>query len=982
MGCLNVRGCGNEAKRCEIGGIMNDSGLDVLALSETKLKGKGEEVFGSVKGLKSGVGVRFRAREGVAVLLSEDMWKCVTEHKEESPRLMWVRLKLGSERWVIVSVYAPYESGTNGIEVERFWDELRGCLEKFGNSERVIVLGDLNARVGDRPVQGVLGSFGVQGVNGNGETLVQLCVENELVIGNTWFKKRDVHKYTWERMGGDDKALMDYVLVRKRDKSSMTDVNVFRGAARGVSDHYLVVCKMKLRGKVYMRRVNAPEKMVTRVSELAKDECKRRYGERISYEWARVKDLESQGVDEEWMRLRDVVCNVGREVCGTRKVGGKKRKGCEWWNDEVKRLIGEKGKLFNRWLKDKNGVVREEYKRKNREVKAKVRELKERADERWSERVSACFRENKKMFWKEVNGVRKDKEQKVNRVKDENGVILNDKEECEARWSEYFENLLNVQDEREADVMCIGRGDIVSDRVSELEKISVDEVKRAVKKMKGGKATGLDEVYAEFLKEGGASMIEWLTRVFNVCMEEGEVPDDWKGACIVPLYKGKGDRLACASYRGISLLSIPGKVYGRVIIQRVIDRTKGQVSGEQSGFMEGRGCVDQIFALRDVCEKYLEKNKSVYLAFMDLEKAYDRVDREALWKVLRMYGVGGKLLGAVKSFYVGSRACVRWGRETGEWFPVSVGLRQGCVMSPWLFNVFMDGVVREVKACMLERGAKMVNERTGNVWEVGQLLYADDATLVADSEEKLQRMVREFGRVCEKRKLKVNVRKSKIMLCSAHERRDVSIDLKGEKLEQVNDFVYLGAKLSEDGLIGTEVNSRIDEGMKHLGALKSVWNRRGMTVQSKMGMYEAIISPVVLYASETWKLNAKERKKVDVFDMKCLRAVSGVRRVDRVRNERIRERCGSKKSMLGRADESVLRWYGHVERMDNERVTKKIYESSVSGVRGRGKPKLRWMDCVKELVERRGLTLQAAKECVKDRVRWRRWYKGGDGHQD
>ena len=97
-------------------------------------------------------------------------------------------------------------------------------------------------------------------------------------------------------------------------------------------------------------------------------------------------------------------------------------------------------------------------------------------------------------------------------------------------------------------------------------------------------------------------------------------------------------------------------------------------------------------------EKYLGKGKDVYFAFLDLEKAYDRVDRDAMWNVLRLYGIGGRLLRGVKSLYVGSKACVRVGNEVSEWFPVRVGLRQGCVMSPWLFNLYIDGVAREVNA--------------------------------------------------------------------------------------------------------------------------------------------------------------------------------------------------------------------------------------------------------------------------------------------
>ncbi len=122
-----------------------------------------------------------------------------------------------------------------------------------------------------------------------------------------------------------------------------------------------------------------------------------------------------------------------------------------------------------------------------------------------------------------------------------------------------------------------------------------------------------------------------------------EVPDDWKKAIIVPLFKGKGSRSECSSYRGIRLLSVPGKVYGRILTERLMEVTEGKVSKEQGGFRKGRGYVDQIFAMKMLVEEYLGKDKKLYAAFMDLEKAYDRVDR-ALWSVLKIYGVGGKLL--------------------------------------------------------------------------------------------------------------------------------------------------------------------------------------------------------------------------------------------------------------------------------------------------------------------------------------------------
>ncbi len=133
---------------------------------------------------------------------------------------------------------------------------------------------------------------------------------------------------------------------------------------------------------------------------------------------------------------------------------------------------------------------------------------------------------------------------------------------------------------------------------------------------------------------------------------------------------GRGKRKECNNYRGISLLSVPGKVYGRILNERMMKITDMNVGDEQGGFRKGRGCVDQIFVVKILVEKYLEKNRKLFAAFMDLEKAYDRVDRKGLRDTLRVCGVGGQLLEGIKSFYENASASVRVNGELSESFKV------------------------------------------------------------------------------------------------------------------------------------------------------------------------------------------------------------------------------------------------------------------------------------------------------------------------
>ena len=275
------------------------------------------------------------------------------------------------------------------------------------------------------------------------------------------------------------------------------------------------------------------------------------------------------------------------------------------------------------------------------ETKPKVEEAKRMSNFKWRQDFNRSYEESKKKFWKEMRRVRKGGWRMEETVKDINGRLLRGNE-VKKRRSEYFEKLLNVQEDREADIVAVGVVQVPVMGEENERKITTLEEKAALNETEGGKAPGMDGVRV-MLKEGNVTVLEWLVRVFNICFMLSIVPVDWVIACMVSLYKGKGDVHECSNFRGISLLSVAVKVYGRILINRIIDETENVIGEVQSGFRRGRGCTDQIFTVRQICEKYLGKGEDVYFAFLDLEKAYDRVDRDAMWNVLRLNGIGGRL---------------------------------------------------------------------------------------------------------------------------------------------------------------------------------------------------------------------------------------------------------------------------------------------------------------------------------------------------
>ena len=187
-----------------------------------------------------------------------------------------------------------------------------------------------------------------------------------------------------------------------------------------------------------------------------------------------------------------------------------------------------------------------------------------------------------------------------------------------------------------------------------------------------------------------------------------------------------------------------------------------------------------------------------------------------------------------------------------------------------------------VNGCPLWNG----NERL----RLNQFLFADDAALFADSLENLQRIVEEFGRVCTSRILSVNVDKCKVLRCAREVTLgDIKIRLNGEVLEEVQMFKYLGSNVTAKGDVVDEVEYRINEGQKVLGAVNRVFKSRNVGLNVKKCVYERVIVLTVLYGAETWGLRESERKKLNVFEIRCLRSMIGVIRRDRMRNTVIRE---------------------------------------------------------------------------------------------
>ncbi|CAG9116303.1 unnamed protein product [Plutella xylostella] len=561
--------------------------------------------------------------------------------------------------------------------------------------------------------------------------------------------------------------------------------------------------------------------------------------------------------------------------------------------------------------------------------------------------------------------------------------LLTGKEDVLKRWAEHFDTLLNV--DRSADLRNIGLLPQLPLATELDEPLSRDEIVTAIRQQQNKRAVGADLIPGELLKYGGEELHDLISELFVRMWEEERVPDDFKVSRIIALYKNKGDRSDCNSYRGISLLSAPGKAFARVLLNRLKQLSEKILPETQFGFRPDRGTCEAIFSVRQLQEKSREQGRQLYLCFVDLEKAFDSVPREALWIVLEKLGCTEKFVRLLRLLHDDMQCCVAVEGEQSDFFPVTCGVKQGCVLAPTLFALYFAVVVKEVLQTVSE-GVR-IRFRTGNLFNLGRLkartkvshaliteiMYADDLCFLAESPDGLQQLMSSFHQACCKFGLKISVKKTEVMTLDTHGHETLSIKLGEDELKQVHKFRYLGSTLTSKCDLDAEINNRISAAAAAFGKLRSkVFCSHDLKLATKISMYMAIVLPNLLYSSETWCLYRNHIRTLDRFHLKCLRSIIKIRWSDRVRNTEVLRRAnvGGIEAYLMRRQ---LRWCGHVSRMAEERVAKRIFYSELEeGKRKPGGQLLRYKDVQKRHMKRCNIEPSRWEDLAAQRPEWRR----------
>uniref|UniRef100_A0A670KF89 Reverse transcriptase domain-containing protein n=1 Tax=Podarcis muralis TaxID=64176 RepID=A0A670KF89_PODMU len=232
-----------------------------------------------------------------------------------------------------------------------------------------------------------------------------------------------------------------------------------------------------------------------------------------------------------------------------------------------------------------------------------------------------------------------------------------------------------------------------------------------------------------------------------------------------------------------------------------------------------------------------------------------------LWQVLKEMGVPDHLICLLRNLYVGQEATVRTGYGTTDWFKIGKGVRQGCILSPCLFNLYAEFIMRKAGLDESLAGIKIAGRNINN------LRYADDTTLMAESEEELNNFLMRVKEESAKYSLKLNIKKTKIMATGPI----TSWQIEGEEMEAVRDFTFLGSMITADGDSSHEIKRRLLLGRKAMTNLDSILKSRDITLPTKGCIVKAMVFPVVMYGSESWTIKKADRRRMDAFEFWCWR---------------------------------------------------------------------------------------------------------------
>jgi hypothetical protein len=483
------------------------------------------------------------------------------------------------------------------------------------------------------------------------------------------------------------------------------------------------------------------------------------------------------------------------------------------------------------------------------------------------------------------------------------------------------------------------------------EPITTQEYKRALTKCKNHKSADKDGLSAELVKLGGEAMETVFIQTFNKILETGELPRQMQIVQLIPIFK-KGARDTCDDYRPIAITDFIYKLFSYIIYNRLLPQLEPFLLDEQRGFRPNRGTGDAIFTLQRLAEECRRKGEKIYVAFLDIRQAYDSVPQETMLTILRQYyRVDAGLLDLISLIYTDSQGEVFFDGASSTSFPINIGVKQGCILSPILFSAFLDFVMRQSLPELRRWGVKweyareaiapIMNSIDGNAAAyfsqhphrnmdqlfrkiIVGLLYADDMALTSSSAIGLQHMVTALNGALKAWGLTLCPKKSRCMVFGKDDDTpSLAIQVEGEKMDQVDAFCYLGTIISTDGTCSAAINDRTQKAWVRLHQSHFIWRLRGLTRKARATFFRCIVLTTLFHGCERWTPSTADMTKLRKNHHNMLAKALNIPpwRRSRVPRAQLRHLMDDVSDVDSYLEMRMLRYTGHLMRRQDEHPT-------------------------------------------------------------
>lgn len=839
---------------------------------------------------------------GTAFIIDKTILHSIVEFDSQSERISSLTFKSTNKMYTIVNAHAPIneDNKKNKEKVETFWNQLDDLMQKIPDKNNVILLGDFNAQIGkEKKYKTIVGNYPAHNrTNRNGIRLIELCQAHNLILKSTAFKKLPRKQKTWVSPNPNiGEFQLDHVAIKKTYHKEIMNVRVLRGANLD-SDHYLSKIKFKVIPKRKYIKQQIKGRKYSTEKLLSSDDFTRA-----------TEDIQTQS----WENIKENLINKAEQIAPLKKI----RKHA-WWSMECDTLIETRRQAWQQWQSQKTEESRENFIRIRKMVDKSIKQIKNAYGTQTLMQIDEEFtKNNTRSFYRTFKQKLSKYSAPTLQFRDVNGAIAhNNIKNCRI-LAEYFERLLNCEPIVEKFEFTRNNYDKPNS-----EPPTIDELQQIISELRNDKASGENQIVAELWKKAHKNAVKSLQWVFDEIWKKEDIPVEWKTALIHPLHK-KGSKTDPNNYRGISLLDVTYKILSKVLLMRAEPQLDPQLGEYQGGFRKGRSCIEQIFNLKNIMAYQKSRKKMYVITFIDFKKAYDSIDRESLLSVLEELGLDKKTTNIIKATITNTFSKVKFMGELSDSFEIKTGVRQGDGLSPLLFNCALEKVVREWKK-NIKSGIRLGCKKTN--LKINSIAFADDMALFAETMEEAREQILELKKQAAKIGLKISFEKTKIMTNNNYPNKYLKIQ--EQKIEIVKEFKYLGEWISWNADESKAMESRKNKLELAFQLTKETYNKKSLSWGSKIKHYKTVIKPEALYAAETLTMNRiGQTEKLEIKERKILRKIIGTKFQDNkiiyIKNETLYKKIEKLSDTMRKRR---INFYGHLCRMDSNRLTKQIFD--------------------------------------------------------